>query len=338
MEENNLNRPKVSVCISVHNTAKYLPRCLDSVCSQTLQSIEIVVVNNGSTDNSEAIMHEYAEKHPERQFVIISQADKSLAGGRQTGINHATGEYITFLDADDLVDSTAYQKMLNCAEKECVDIVEIQTRRDGEILESKLEGLQDAHEVLKQYFTKGGIQSMLWMRMYKRSLFNKVVLPTIYTNNEDMFAWPCLLYSARSIYFLKEPLHTYSTDNEGAVMQSETFDPKLVDRRFQSRTKALLTIPFFREFAGEGYSDFINEHKKYEASYTFGFFMVNFHGKSLKEKEDAAIQALGYKSAKELYTFLRQWLPKGKLNSYGVFRLLGMNAAITYNHVINKLK
>lgn len=326
---------KVSVCISVHNTAKYLPRCLDSVCAQTLQSLEIVLVNNGSTDNSEAIMREYAEKHPERRFVILSQEDRSLAGGRLTGINHATGEYITFLDADDLVDATTYQKMLECAEKEGVDIVEIQTRRDAKILESNLKGLQDTHQVLKQYFTKGGIQSMLWMRMFRRSLFAKPVLPTIYTNNEDMFAWPCLLYAAHSIYFLKEPLHTYSTDNEGGVMQSETYDPKLAERRFQSRTKALLSIPFFREYAGDGYCEFIKEHKKYEACYTFGFLMVDFKGKTLKDKESAAIQALGYKSEKELYAFMKQWLPKGKMNTYGVFRLLGMRAAIAFNHVIN---
>ena len=269
------NSPLISVIIPVYNVEKYLPRCLDSVCAQTLQSLEIVLVNNGSTDNSEAIMREYAEKHPERRFVILSQEDRSLAGGRLTGINHATGEYITFLDADDLVDATTYQKMLECAEKEGVDIVEIQTRRDAKILESNLKGLQDTHQVLKQYFTKGGIQSMLWMRMFRRSLFAKPVLPTIYTNNEDMFAWPCLLYAAHSIYFLKKPLHTYSTDNEGGVMQSETYDPKLAERRFQSRTKALLSIPFFREYAGDGYCEFIKEHKKYEACYTFGFLMVD---------------------------------------------------------------
>ena len=331
------NKMKVSVCISVHNTAKYLPRCLDSVCAQTLQNLEIVIVNNGSTDNSEEIMHEYAEKHPERLFVIISQEDRSLAGGRQTGINHATGEYITFLDADDLVEPTAYQKMLQCAEKENVDIVEIQTRRDGEILESNLEGLQDSHQVLKQYFTKGRIQSMLWMRMYKRNLFNKLVLPTLYTNNEDMFAWPCLLLAAHSIYFLKEPLHTYSTDNEGGVMLSETFDPELSERRFQSRTKALMSIPFFREYAGENYNEFYNEHKFYEALYVFRYLLVDFQGKTLKEKEQAAIQALNYKSTKELYRVLRNWLPQGGLNIYGVFKLFGISAAILYSKIIKKI-
>lgn len=328
---------KVSVCISVHNTAKYLPRCLDSVCAQTLQSLEIVIVNNGSTDNSEEIMHEYAEKHPERQFVIVSQEDKSLAGGRQTGINHATGEYITFLDADDFVDPTAYQKMLECAEKEGVDIVEIQTRRDGVILESNLEGLHDSHLVLKQYFSIGGIQSMLWMRMYKKSLFNKPVLPTIYTNNEDMFAWPCLLFASRSIYFLKVPLHTYSTDNEGGVMLSETFNPKLAERRFQSRTIALMSIPFFREYAGDKYEEFFNEHKYYEALYVFKYLLVDFKGKSLKEKEKAAVQALDYKSTKDLYSFLQKWLPQGRLNIYGVFKLFGMSAAITYSNIIKKI-
>ena len=127
MEKSNIEPIKVSVCISVHNTAKYLPRCLDSVCVQTLQSLEIVIVNNGSTDNSEEIMHDYASKNPERKFVIISQEDRSLAGGRQSGIDHATGEYIAFLDADDFVAPEAYEKMLLCAERESVDIVEIET-------------------------------------------------------------------------------------------------------------------------------------------------------------------------------------------------------------------
>ena len=328
---------KVSVCISVHNTANYLARCLDSVCAQTLQSMEIVVVNNGSTDNSEDIMHYYEKKHPERTFVIVSQDDRSLAGGRQTGINNATGDYITFLDADDLVDETAYQKMLDCAERECVDIVEIQTRRDGKILSSSLMGLQDTHQVLKQYFTEGGIPSMLWMRLYKRSLFDKSVFPIIYTNNEDMFAWPCLLHTAHSIYFLKEPLHIYSTDNEQGVMHSETNNPELAERRFLSRSKALLSIPYFKEFVGkEGYDEYEIEHSFYIARYTFDFLMVNFVGKTMNDKIKVAVDELSFNSSKVFFAFLKRWLPKGKFNTYSVFRLFGVRIAYYFNHIINK--
>ena len=285
MEKSNIEPIKVSVCISVHNTAKYLPRCLDSVCVQTLQSLEIVIVNNGSTDNSEEIMHDYASKHPERKFVIISQEDRSLAGGRQSGIDHATGEYIAFLDADDFVAPEAYEKMLLCAERESVDIVEIETKRDGVILGSNFTGLQDAHDVLKQFFTHKGVQSMLWLRLYKRELFTKPVLPKQYTNNEDMFALPCLLHMAKSIFFLKEHLHTYSTDNEGGVMLSETYNPQLAERRFNSRSTALLCISHFREFVGdEDYKEYVNEHSQYTAEQILGYLLIDFNGKSIQEK------------------------------------------------------
>lgn len=337
MEKTSLNNVKVSVCISVHNTAKYLPRCLDSVCAQTLQSLEIVLVNNGSTDNSENIMYEYENKHPERKFVIISQEDRSLAGGRQTGINHASGEYLTFLDADDLVAPEAYEKMLACAERENVDIVEIQTLRDGVVMSSSLTGLHDTNEVLKRYFTKGDILSMLWLRLYKHSLFNKPVLPTIYTNNEDNFAFPCLLYSSRSIYFLNEPLHTYSTDNESGVMHSESNNPKLAERRFQSKTKTLLSIPHFCNYVGDiKRSGFYNELNYYKANRIFNFLLLDFKGKTMRDKEKAVKESFSFNSLSEIHQFLKEWLPDGKRNIYSVYKLLGIYVAFLLIKIKNK--
>lgn len=338
MEKSSLEPIKVSVCISVHNTAKYLPRCLDSVCAQTLQSLEIVVVNNGSTDNSEDIMRGYAVKHSERKFVIVSQEDRSLAGGRQTGINHASGEYLTFLDADDLISPEAYERMLTCAEREHVEIVEIETKRDNKILSSNLTGTHNSHDVLKQYFKKGGIHSMLWMRLYRRDLFTKPVLPLIYTNNEDMFALPCLLHAAKKIHFLKEPLHTYSTDNENSVMQSETNNPELAERRFQSRKKALLSIPHFKEYVGEKeYSEYFEAHNQYIAKYIFGFLVVEFLGKTMQDKYNAVFETLNFQSKKEIRKYLCRWLPKGRLDTYAIYRLFGMDITIKFNKVFHKI-
>lgn len=327
---------KVSVCISVHNTAKYLPRCLDSVCAQTLDDLEIVLVNNGSTDDSEKIMHEYANSHPERDFVIVAQPDMGLAQGRQTGINNATGDYITFLDADDLVDAHAYEEMLKCAKKENVDIVEIETMRDGERLSSICTGKCDSHEVLKKYFSQDGIWSMLWLRLYKKNLFEKPVLPALYTNNEDNFALPCLLFKAQSIFFLKEPLHIYSTDNENAVMKTETFNIELAERRFESRRKALLAIPHFQDYVGEkAYEEFYNDHQVYKAKYIYAFIFEKFYGKTLTDKVNAVIKTLNFKSKKELYSFLRKWLPNSGFNTYNIFRLFGIKTAYCVSRIIN---
>ena len=140
---------KVSVCISVHNTAHLLPRCLDSLLKQTMKDLEIVLVNNGSSDNSEDIMRQYSNHYPQIQWQIIVQEDRGLAQGRQTGINHAIGEYIAFLDADDYVDSHMYGKLYDVAIENSADIVECEVFRDGSILSSPYTGLYDANFIFK---------------------------------------------------------------------------------------------------------------------------------------------------------------------------------------------
>ena len=85
----------ITVCISVYNGEKYLRRCLDSVVSQKICSMEIVLVNDGSTDGTSEIMHEYQNRFPEIR--IIEQENRGLAQGRWTGVKNSTGSYITSL-------------------------------------------------------------------------------------------------------------------------------------------------------------------------------------------------------------------------------------------------
>lgn len=240
---------KLSVCISVHNTAKLLPRCLDSVLSQSYKDIEIIIINNGSTDNSIDVMNSYRDKNS--NVYVFEQNDRGLAQGRQSGVMHATGSYITFLDADDYVMPNMYEKMLAIAESTKADIVECETKRDGAVLSSPYEGLYNSHEILKDYFEGKPVLSMLWLRIYKKELFNKPVFPDMYINNEDIFAFPCLLDSASSIYFLKECLHVYSVDNEQAEMHKITKKVYEDEKIFEIKVKALQVINFVKCYIGE---------------------------------------------------------------------------------------
>lgn len=106
--------PKVSVIIPVYNTEKYLRKCLDSVCNQTLSDIEIICVNDCSPDNSLEILNEYAQKD-NRIKVINFEENKGVSIARNTGIDSATGEFIGFVDADDFVDLDFYEKLYNKA-------------------------------------------------------------------------------------------------------------------------------------------------------------------------------------------------------------------------------
>lgn len=101
--------PKVSVIVPVYNVEEYLRECLDSLCYQTLVDIEIICVNDGSTDASADILKEYEAKEP--KIKVIAQDNRGLSGARNAGMKHATGEYIYFIDSDDKLVPTALERM-----------------------------------------------------------------------------------------------------------------------------------------------------------------------------------------------------------------------------------
>lgn len=116
-----MKKYSVSVCVPVYNAEKYLKECLDSLVNQTLKSIQIVCVNDGSTDSSLDILNEYAAKYD--NLVIVTQKNQGLGGARNTGIKNAHGEYIGFLDADDIADLTMFEKMYLKAKSENAEMV-----------------------------------------------------------------------------------------------------------------------------------------------------------------------------------------------------------------------
>jgi glycosyltransferase involved in cell wall biosynthesis len=107
---------KVSLIVPVYNVENYLAKCLDSLINQTHQHIEILVVNDGSKDNSEQIIQDYAKKYPEK-IKPFTKENGGLSDARNFGIDRATGDYIGFVDSDDYVTPTMFAEMVNLAEK-----------------------------------------------------------------------------------------------------------------------------------------------------------------------------------------------------------------------------
>lgn len=110
----------ISIIVPVYNTAPWLPRCLDSICSQSYQNLEILCVNDGSTDNSAEILAEYAAK--DARIKVFTQANAGLSAARNTGLEHATGEWVTGVDSDDYLYPGAYESAVNDISDE-VDMV-----------------------------------------------------------------------------------------------------------------------------------------------------------------------------------------------------------------------
>ena len=96
------NQPKVSIIVPVYNVEEYLVKCLDSLVNQTLKEIEIICINDGSTDNSLEILNTYAQK--DSRITIIDKKNEGVSAARNTGLNISKGEYIMFVDSDDYLE------------------------------------------------------------------------------------------------------------------------------------------------------------------------------------------------------------------------------------------
>ena len=115
------NQPKISVIIPVYNTAKYLSKCLDSILNQTLKEIEVIVVNDGSKDNSQELIDAYKEK--DGRIVSIQKENGGLSDARNVGIDVANGEFIAFVDSDDYIDLSMFEMMYGLSQKHQAEIV-----------------------------------------------------------------------------------------------------------------------------------------------------------------------------------------------------------------------
>ena len=119
-DKKTVGAPKVSIVVPVYNVERYLARCLDSILSQTLADIEIICINDGSTDESLSILKEYAKR--DDRIVVVSQENKGVSAARNVGIEIAKGEYISFIDSDDWVAPNFIEKLYETAVKNNADI------------------------------------------------------------------------------------------------------------------------------------------------------------------------------------------------------------------------
>ena len=102
----------ISVIIPVFNVEKYLDKCMESVLKNTYRDLEVICVNDGSTDRCPEILRKWQEQDP--RVIVVNQENRGVAGGRNSGLDAATGEYIAFVDSDDWIHPGYFESMLNC--------------------------------------------------------------------------------------------------------------------------------------------------------------------------------------------------------------------------------
>lgn len=207
--------PKISIIVPVYNTEIYLKECIDSILNQTLKEIEVIFINDGSTDNSVQVIKENMKKNI---FTIIEQENSGLGATRNKGIKVATGEYILFLDSDDYLDKYACERMYKIAKDSESDVVQCglnffyeDTREDILVKYKQNENICSYSnlESVKKYL-EYDIRGYSCNRICKRELLikNKIEYP-IGVSYEDMYVTLKVLDLAQKVTLVNECLYNY---------------------------------------------------------------------------------------------------------------------------------
>ena len=238
MEKNNNTRkensqPKVSVIVPIYNGEKFLRKCLDSIVNQTLKDIEIILVNDGSVDESYKICQEYAKK--DHRIILRNQKNKGSANARNQGMKLASGQYIGFVDSDDFIDSTMFSKLYEKAKKYNADIVNCDCMRNENdyIIENKVEkDLVYDKEMIDDFLLQSNTTTLLWFtcrNIYRRSLLENNNIKYIEGNIiEDSIFNLTALMSADIFYAVDAPLYHYMENPDSQVMSNS--QPLLLEK------------------------------------------------------------------------------------------------------------
>ena len=222
--------PKVSIIIPVYNTEQYLKQCLDSIINQTYKDIEIIVVNDNSTDSSYDIIKEYAEK--DNRFVIVNLEEKKEQGNaRNKGLEIAGGEYITFVDSDDWVRNDFIEILYKEIEKSNLDVVSA-SQYFYDNLQKKI---IDIKTVSAKILNKRDIETLLipkkdffiipvWQKIYRKQfLYDNKIKFKLCWHEDNIFLFETLIKTTK-IRFTDDKIYFYRINREKSSMYERNKD------------------------------------------------------------------------------------------------------------------
>ncbi len=218
-------KPLISVIVPVYKVEKYLHNCVDSILNQSYKNIEIILIDDGSSDGCPSICDEYVKK--DNRVVVIHKKNGGLSDARNAGINVAKGKYITFVDSDDTVREDYIKQLYETVEENSADIAicghtAIYGNNNIEY-SSNNRGLLTQKEALERILYHKDFNSSSWAKMYERSLFRDICFPKGENYEDTSTTYKLFLRSKRIGYNLKSQ-YNYIIRNDSIMTHS--FDEK----------------------------------------------------------------------------------------------------------------
>ena len=211
MKDNNMDKQgKISVILPVYNVYKYIERCINSLINQTYENIEICIVDDGSSDGSEVICDNYSLE--DNRIKVYHQQNSGPSIARNKGLEMATGDYIFFMDSDDYLNLNTFSFLLKELEDKSADISCCAARIVNEKGEEKpyleeKEYILNTEEALEHCMFRNTIGTVVWAKLYKRSVFQDVIFPE-YKNAEDEYVVYRLVANSNKVVYTGKYLYS----------------------------------------------------------------------------------------------------------------------------------
>lgn len=218
----------VSVVIPVYNVEKYIKECLDSIVNQTYKDLQIILVDDGSTDSSGKICDEYAQK--DNRITVVHQKNAGAGAAKNTGLEHVKGKYLSIIDSDDFIELDMYEKMLSYMISEKVDVVQCGFN-DYFVNEKKSRGFDcrklNVSNFLKE-FPYEWRYAIFANKMFKIELLSDTRFPVGRKIDDEFFTYK-LIVKAKNIYNTGDTLYNYRM-RKSSVMNESNNDKLIEDR------------------------------------------------------------------------------------------------------------
>jgi len=233
-------KEKVSIIIPVYGVEKYLERCLESVINQTYKNLEIILVDDGSKDNSGAICDSYAER--DNRITVIHQKNKGLPGARNTGLRNITGKYFIAIDSDDYIDLNTIKYLVHSIEETKSDVAIFKYNiifnqkmpKSFPQTNKKLKySIKEGVDIHKEIFLTMNYQTFFWNKFYRTDVVKDVLLNEDIKCYEDIESVPRFLIKCQKAVFVENKLLNYMIR-----MNSLSHD----SNKIEDRLKYLLSI------------------------------------------------------------------------------------------------
>lgn len=223
--------PKVSIIIPAYNIAPYLERCLESVRCQTYKELQIIIIDDGSGDQTGQIADTFAEK--DKRFRVIHKENGGVSAARKTGLEQADGEYIGFVDGDDYIEPEMYEKLIGLAVEYDADIAHcgyqmVFPDRVDLYHGTKQLKVQDTYTGVKDLLEGNLVEPGLWNKIYRRKLFNQINYDENIVINEDLLLNYFLFHRSEKAVFIDVPYYHYMV-RKNSASTSDWNEHKLLD-------------------------------------------------------------------------------------------------------------